>query len=288
MTEKSSVIEEASPPRPVLEGIVDLHVHGSPSVFPRHASDIETVQMNSTAGVVLSVLKAHEGSTVDRAAIAGPQALGGIVLNSAVGGPNADAVEIAGRLGGRIVWMPTISAPAHVAAANSPELALNRDLRLSTVDVVEGGRLVDSWHDVLEVVGQYDMVLASGHLTGTEALILFRAARYHGVRRFLLNHPVMPFLEWNSSLIPDLRTLNVHLEMSIVPDQIVEQLGRSSRDLVDVYPTEMLVFGSDVGHVDHPTLPASLPEWVARLSKRAGDAATEQIMTTNGRRLVLR
>ena len=38
----------------------------------------------------------------------GDGAVGGIVLNSPVGGANPDAVRLAAALGGRIVWMPTV------------------------------------------------------------------------------------------------------------------------------------------------------------------------------------
>ena len=81
-------------------GMADLHTHAAPSLLPRHGDDRATVAAEHAVGFSTVVLKAHEGSTVERAAAAGDGAYGGIVLNSPVGGANPDAVEVAARLGG--------------------------------------------------------------------------------------------------------------------------------------------------------------------------------------------
>src|SRR3546814_17841203 len=39
---------------------------------------------------------------------------GGIALNHTVGGLNPYAVELALRMGGRVVWFPTLASPAHI------------------------------------------------------------------------------------------------------------------------------------------------------------------------------
>jgi hypothetical protein len=44
-------------------------------------------------------------------------------------------------------------------------------------------------YDVLDLISQYDMVLASGHVSPAEALALFREARVRGVRRMIATHP---------------------------------------------------------------------------------------------------
>lgn len=90
----------------MISGIADLHVHGGPSLIERHGYDSEVVGAHGSVGVDFAVLKAHEGSTVERALLAaqndstaGIEVVGGIVLNSPVGGANADAVEVAARSG---------------------------------------------------------------------------------------------------------------------------------------------------------------------------------------------
>jgi hypothetical protein len=210
------------------------------------------------------------------------------VLNSPAGGANPDAVEVAARLGGRVVWMPTVSAPAHVASAAAPELSVHRTLSFRQVDVLDdAGALLPAWHEVLDVVAGHDLVLASGHLTCAEALVLFRAASAAGVRRMLFNHPRMPFLGWDDDAAPELARLGVVLELGILPD-ILTPDGPRSTTLGEVYPHDQLAFGGDLGHADHPTMAQALPGWLAELEACLGEAGTERALTTVGRELVLR
>jgi hypothetical protein len=266
--------------------MVDLHAHAAPSLLPRHGSDAETVAAERALGFSTLVLKAHEGSTVERAAIAGTGVSGGIVLNSPVGGANPDAVEIAARLGGRVVWMPTVSSATHQAGAASPELAVHKGFQLRRVDVIAGGRLEPEWYDVLDVVAAHELVLASGHLSAAETVVLFTEARARGVTRLLVNHPKLPFLGWNPDAAGELRRLGAHLELGILPDLLAGPDG-SSIALVDEYPRELLVFGADLGHADHPTPAQAVPGWLRELERRAGPEAARAIMTVNGRRLLL-
>src|SRR6266536_5037384 len=129
-------------------GMPDLHTHAAPSLLPRHGVDRATVAAERAVGFDTVVLKAHEGSTVERAAAAGAGVYGGIVLNSPVGGANPEAVEVAARLGGRIVWMPTVSARTHKAGAASPELSVHRGFELAAVDVIIDGVLLPQWFEV--------------------------------------------------------------------------------------------------------------------------------------------
>jgi hypothetical protein len=279
----------------VISGVADLHVHGAPSLVERHGLDHEVLGAHGSVGVDFAVLKAHEGSTVERAllaaereAAAGVEVVGGIVLNSPVGGANPDAVEVAARLGGRVVWMPTVSAPAHIASASSPELSVHRNLAFRQVDILDAaGALLPGWQDVLDVVAAHDLVLASGHLTCTQSLVLFRAAKAAGVRRMLLNHPRMPFLQWDDDAAPEFAALGVVLELGILPD-ILTGDSPPSTTLGEVYPHDMLAFGGDLGHAHYPTMEQALPGWLADLERSVGESDTELIMTTVGRQLVQR
>jgi Family of unknown function (DUF6282) len=267
-------------------GMTDLHVHAAPSLLPRHGDDAATVAAERAVGFGTVVLKAHEGSSAERAALAGPDVYGGVVLNSPVGGANPDAVEVAARLGGRMVWMPTVSARTHQAGASSPELSVHRGLQLRPVDVVDDGVLRAEWHDVLDVVAAHDLVLASGHLSAAETVLLFGQARRHGVRRLLVNHPMMAFLRWNSEAAQVLAGLGAHLELGILPDLLGDEDHASLR-LTATYPTGLLVFGGDLGHAQHPPPPVAVPPWLHRLESLVGSAAAAAIMTSQTKGLLL-
>jgi Family of unknown function (DUF6282) len=267
-------------------GMADLHAHAAPSLLPRHGDDRVTVAAEHAVGFSTIVLKAHEGSTVERAAAAGDGAYGGIVLNSPVGGANPDAVEVAARLGGRVVWMPTVSARTHKAGASSPELSVHRGFELRQVDVITDGILLPQWFEVLDVVAAHDLLLASGHLSADETVVLFREARRRGVQRLLVNHPKMALLHWNDEASSALQELDAHLELGILPD-LLGDAEHSSLTLTRSYPTSLLVFGGDLGHADHAPRATAVAPWLCDLEEHVGTETAVAIMTTQTRSLLL-
>jgi hypothetical protein len=269
--------------------MTDLHTHGSPSLLPRHGDDQATVAAEKAIGFTTIVLKAHEGSTVERACAAGGTeagVYGGIVLNSPVGGANPDAVEVAARLGGRVVWMPTVSSRTHKAGASSPELSVHQGFELSVIDVLsDEGTLLPAWHDVLDVIAAHDLLLASGHLSADETVVLFRAARDHRVQRLLVNHPKMAFLHWNDQAAAALQDVDAYLELGILPD-LLGDAEHSSLTLTKAYPTSLLAFGGDLGHAHHPGPSDAVGPWLADLEHAVGPDTATTIMTTQTRSLL--
>ena len=270
----------------LLNDIVDCHVHTAPSLMPRRHTDGEILAIARQVGVGTVVLKAHEGSTVERARVQGDSAIGGIVLNSPVGGANPDAVSVAAALGGRIVWMPTVSAPAHVAARNSPELSVHRDVRFSEVPIVIEGRVRDEWHDVIDLVAKHDLVLASGHLNMDEAITVFELAVARGVQRLLVNHPQLPFLEWRDEHLSRFRQLGARVEIGVVADRLAKTNPSPTEYFLDHYPREFLVFGSDLGHETFPEYGSGIRDWIAKLAKKLDPSGLEAVLSKNGKELL--
>ena len=270
----------------LLNDIVDCHVHTSPSLMPRRHTDGEILTVARQAGVGTVVLKAHEGSTVERARVQGDDAVGGIVLNSPVGGANPDAVRVAAALGGRIVWMPTVSAPAHVAARRSPELSVHREVRFSEVPIVIDGRVRDEWYDVIDLVAKHDLVLASGHLNMDEAAAVFHLAIARGVKRLLVNHPQMPFLEWRDEHVLLFRELGARVEIGVVADRLAKSDPSPTIYFVERYPRELLVFGSDLGHESFPEYATGIHDWIAKLERKLDVGALEAVLIDNGKELL--
>jgi Family of unknown function (DUF6282) len=267
--------------------MTDLHVHASPSLRPRHGTDAEMVAAERATGFTSVVLKAHEGSTVERAAIAGPGVYGGVVLNSPVGGANAEAVEVAARLGGRVVWMPTVSSRTHRSGSAAPELSVHRGFELAAVELVDGaGRLLPAWLEVLDAIARHDLLLASGHLSADETVLLFAEARRRGVQRLLVNHPMMAFLGWHDEAARSLERLGAHLELGILPDLLGDP-EHASLKLVDRYPRSLLAFGSDLGHADYPRPEQAVGPWLAELERRVGAATAKAVVTEQSRALLV-
>jgi Family of unknown function (DUF6282) len=186
----------------ILKGGIDLHVHPAPSPLPRRIDAVEAAQAAEGIGMRAIVVKSHHHSTVTDVLALGRdldglpvKVFGGIALNSAVGGLNPHAVDLALKLGGRIVWFPTIGSPQHIAhhAAHPdlkfPKLAVHvREER--PVDVLdENGELRPEVHDIIGLIKEHDAILASGHMAPDRILAVFEAAHAAGVTKLLVNHP---------------------------------------------------------------------------------------------------
>jgi hypothetical protein len=273
---------------PLVDAVVDVHVHSAPSLVPRHTSDPDTRTAAAAAGVSTFVLKAHEGSTAERAALLGDGVIGGVVLNSPVGGANPDAVLVAARLGARVVWLPTISSSAHQAAHGRPELQAHAGVTFRSVPACDQTFVRPEWFEVLDEVAAHDLVLASGHLMLDETVALFTEGRRRGVRRLLVNHPLLPFLGWRDEHAEQLRDLDAHVEVGVLADLLIpSDDGRAATErLAACYPQELLVFGSDLGHADYPTLAAGVADWTRRVIRTIGEPSLTRIMTKNGAELI--
>src|SRR5215470_5878357 len=103
-----------------IQGAYDLQVHVAPDVIERRIDDVGLAEEFLARGLKGFVLKSHYIPTAERAkvvcrAIPGIQAYGALTLNHSIGGLNPVAVELAGRSGAKIVWMPTVDAANETA-----------------------------------------------------------------------------------------------------------------------------------------------------------------------------
>ena len=170
-----------------LAGVIDFHTHAGPDSRPRSVNDIDAARQAKVAGVRGLVFKNHFTMTADRAALAmaqvdGIEIYGGIVLNRAVGGLNAEAVRQmvlfeGGR--GKVVWLPTFDAEHYIRSQGSSDLF---------VSVVKDGRPVQALTDIFALIAKHDLVLAMGHSSPEEVLLLIPEARRIGVKHILVTH----------------------------------------------------------------------------------------------------
>jgi hypothetical protein len=201
--------------RALVAGGYDLHVHVAPDVMERRVDDLELARRCLRVGLAGFVLKSHylptaERAAVVRAAVPGVDVLGAITLNGAVGGINPVAVEIAGREGARVVWLPTVdsrnqreSRATDPPGAKPPMWAQVQDelwvrgIVPAVVEVVGDGRVCDEVRQVFRVMAGHDLVLATGHLSADEIRLVVPAAYEEGVRRVVVTHP-----EFTSQRLP--------------------------------------------------------------------------------------
>lgn len=181
-----------------LNGVVEVHVHAKPDLYPRSYSDMELMEAGVRVQARAIVVKWHYGSTAARASLCNEmrrrlypdsktEMCGSIVLNKPVGGINPSAVEIALKLGAKSVWMPTMDS------RNERE---QKGFHGGLV-CVENGHVTSSVREVLKLVREYDAVLGTGHLDAQESLILIDTAKNMGINRILVDHPEYWVTEMN-------------------------------------------------------------------------------------------
>ncbi|MBW6436067.1 cytosolic protein [Actinoplanes hulinensis] len=276
--------EPSAAARALVAGAYDTHVHVAPDVMDRRIDDLDLARRCREVGLAGFVLKSHYVTTAERAAVVrravpGVDVLGAITLNGSMGGMNPAAVEIAGRLGARIVWMPTVdsrnqrTSTAGDLPGAKPAMwgALQADLHAQGIvpDIVEvlspDGMVLEPVRRVLRVIARHDMVLATGHLAAAEIIAVVLAARAEGVRRIVVTHP-----EFTSQRLPvadqiRLAALGVLLERCFT----TPHTGKVSWDdliaAIRAVGPEYSLLSSDLGQPFNPPVEDGLALFADRL-----------------------
>ncbi|MCS5694716.1 DUF6282 family protein [Desulfofundulus thermocisternus] len=186
----------------LIAGGIDLHTHSYPSIYARSLDDFELAREVKDAGMRGVVLKAHECSTVGRAFLVEKnipeiKVFGGVVLNWFVGGLNLQAVEACLRMGGKIVWFPTLHAQNHIEYFRQNEnqvIELNEPgLPLEGISVLDPkGCILPEIEGILKAIKKFNAILATGHLSREEIFALVDAALVIGVEKVLITHADLP------------------------------------------------------------------------------------------------
>ena len=152
-----------------IKDFIDIHIHTAPDIKPRALNDVDAAVDAKNEHMRAIVIKSHVESTAGRAKIAseisGFNVFGGICLNLNVGGLNLDAVKATTALGGKIIWFPTISAP---------EIIVN----------------YENTEDILNIIAENDLVLATGHLKPDEIFSLLDYSKSMDITKIIINHPL--------------------------------------------------------------------------------------------------
>lgn len=174
-----------------LRGAIDIHVHSDPDRVPRSLDGLEAARFAKASGMRAIVLKSHYDPTAGLALLArkatpGIEVFGGIDLNLPVGGMNPHAVEHMAQANGgwgRMVWMSTFDSENQARANKStgPFVRVSRD-----------GALLPETRAVIAAIARNNLVLASGHVSAQEALLMFEEGRRLGVRGMVATHGMSP------------------------------------------------------------------------------------------------
>ena len=172
-----------------LTGAADLHCHFGPDAHrERSVTAVEAAREAAEAGHAAIVLKSHDYPTAGLAAavddmVDGVRVFGGICCDREVGGLNPAAVEAALRIGAKVVWLPTLSSRQDQVNGVAPQLGIPGP-GIAVID--DQGRLLPAAVDIVDLVTEFDAVLATGHVSREEHFAATRAMAGRG--RLLVTH----------------------------------------------------------------------------------------------------
>ena len=235
-------------PSPLLRGAIDIHVHGYPDSRPRALDGIDAARNARDRGMRAIVLKNHYEFTsglayIVRKQVPGIEVFGGVDLNLSVGGINPAAVEYMAQTSGgwgRIVWMPTFDAENAVRSAKE-----NRPF----VSVSRNGDLLPAVKEVIGLIAKHGLILATGHSSAEEGLMLLREGRRQGVRQMVVTHAVNPPISMTVSQMQEAAKLGALIEFvggSLAPPDAAARMDRFA-DAIKKVGAEFCILASDLG-----------------------------------------
>ena len=271
-----------------LAGVVDIHVHSDPDSMPRSIDAIDIAKLAHDRGMRGLLLKNHYEPTASwaylvRKEVPGIEVFGGIVLNRTVGGVNPAAVERMTRVKGgwgRVVWMPTFDAENQVrySKENRPFVSVSRN-----------GELLPEVKEVIEIIAKNKLILATGHSSPAEDLMLIRSARSAGVERIVVTHAMLPPVKMSIEEMKQAAAGAAYLEFVygglIGPNKAFDIQDYSAA--IRAVGPEHCILSSDLGQAGNPLHPDGLLAFFQALRTQGfSQQEIDQMSKTNPAKLL--
>jgi hypothetical protein len=288
-----------------LEGAYDVQIHVGPDVIPRRIDDIDCAKEFLAHGMRGFVLKSHYVQTGERAqvvnkAVPGFKAYGAITLNHSVGGLNPVAVELAGRSGCKMVWMPTVDAENETAGrVDGPSdklpfwAKIQRELSaegispppLTVIDA--SGHLIEAARRCLERIKKHNMILATGHLGRKEIFALVRGAREMGLKKVLVTHAEFPSQSLTGAEQKELADMGAIIEHCFTTTYTRKAPWETAFANIRETGVSRTLIATDLGQTINPPVAEGFAMFAQRLLDAGFSAADVRTMgVTNPTRLV--
>jgi hypothetical protein len=245
----------------LLQGSIDMHVHFAPDAIMTFRMDaLETAKQAQQMGIRAIVLKAHTCPTAPLAYTVGKlvpevKVFGSICLDYEIGGLNSYALLAMAKLGAKVVWMPT-----HSSSNCNAKMSM-----LSGVSIESGGfsildsnnKLVPEVSKILSIIKEYNMVLASGHISPSETFALVNEALAKGISKIIITHPLVVEISEKKFTLEDLCRLGEmgtfieHTFVGFLPNELrhdPQYLVKAIREI----GAEHCIISTDLGQYGNP------------------------------------
>jgi hypothetical protein len=273
---------------PLLDGSIDIHVHQLPDDRPRSIDAIDVARLAGERKMRGLVLKNHYESTAGiaylvRRLVPGVEVFGGIDLNLTIGGINPAAVEhmtkVTGGFG-RFVWMPTFDAENQVRVSKESR---------PFVSVAKDGVLLPAVQQVLALIATHQLVLATGHSSPAESLVMLREARRLGVQRMVVTHAMFTPVFMTVEQMQEAAKLGALIEFAggnPTGPGAAMRLDQYADAIRKVGP-EFCILSSDLGQPNNPLPPDGFGAFLAAMRARGFSAPEiDRMAKENPARLV--
>jgi hypothetical protein len=280
----------------LLVGAIDTHIHSAPDVLPRKFNDLELAQRFKARRMAGFVLKSHYICTADRATLVNQivpeiQAFGAIALNNAVGGLNPLALDIAGRLGTKVVFLPSVDNANELENVSGQRdesklpywMSIAREMRAlgiagSWLNVTEDGQVTPATRQCLEIIAKHDMVLATSHIRPSEVLPVVKAAQEVGVQRIVITHPEFPTTLLSIPQQQELARLGVYFERCFTTPNTGKIAWEQVYANIRQVGPETTILATDLGQSNAPYPDEGLGIFATRLLDNGFSEAEVRIM----------
>ncbi len=149
---------------------------------------------------------------------------------------------------GRVVWMPTFDSENGVRRAGE-----NRPY----VSVVRNGELLPEVREVIALTAKHDLVLATGHSSPAEALLLLQEGRRAGVKHMVVTHAMFTPVFMTVPQMKEAASLGAYIEFAggnPGGNGGAERM-KSFADAIRAIGVESCILSTDLGQANNP-LPA--------------------------------
>jgi hypothetical protein len=271
-----------------LLGAIDIHVHSDPDNVRRSLDGLEAARFAKDKGMRAIVLKSHFDPTAGlaflaRKAVPGIEVFGGIDLNLPVGGMNVHAVEHMARVNGgwgRVVWMSTFDSENQVRSGKS---------NAPFVRVSQSSALLPETKAVIAAIAKHNFVLASGHVSAEEALLMFEEGRRLGVRGMVATHGMSAPTSLTVEQAQRACQLGAFIEFTsgtLATPNAQAKIGRLADDIRKV-GVEHAILSSDLGQAGNPLPAEGYATYIDALRKKGfTDQELDRMAKQNPARLL--
>jgi hydroxylamine reductase (hybrid-cluster protein) len=240
-----------------LTEVIDIHAHTAPDSVSRSIDAIDLAKLAKSKGMRAVVFKNHYEPTASTAylvekIVPGIQAFGGVDLNLSVGGMNPIAVEkmalTTGGLG-RFVWMGTYDTYAAVQAAKSDR---------AYVAVSRNGELLPETKAVIAMIAKYHLIMATGHNSSRESLMLIREAQKQGIANMVVTHAMLAPIHMTVEQMREAAQMGAYLEFVYNGIKSKQFEFADYAKAIRAVGIEHCILSSDMGQPSSPLHPEGL------------------------------